>query len=204
MNNQYRGYDISSYQTEFRELLKTALSLAGNDTSRVFVVSIPDYSYTPSHTNIEGIREEIDAYNSINRKVALDAGVMYFDITPVSRLGLEIPSYVAGDALHPSGVQYKEWVKLILQEVEVQLASGIERIEEDSSLNCMLVKGKLHIDLPGAGGVLVLVNNEGRIIRKFSIPGQEVQFAVNDFTPGLYIINYVFDDKNFTRKVFIN
>src|SRR5687768_13114080 len=47
VNNQYQGKTPESYKPEFEELLKTAVELAGGDKMRVFVVSIPDYGFTP-------------------------------------------------------------------------------------------------------------------------------------------------------------
>src|SRR5688572_9071044 len=47
VNNQYQGKSVEAYKPEFDELLRTAISLAGGDRRRVFVVSIPDYGYTP-------------------------------------------------------------------------------------------------------------------------------------------------------------
>ena len=44
VNNQYQGLPFAQYQEEFVNLLKTSIALASDDTNRVFVVSIPDYS----------------------------------------------------------------------------------------------------------------------------------------------------------------
>ena len=47
VNNQYRGYSLDTYRKEFKELLNTAISFAGKNNKRVFVVSIPDWGVTP-------------------------------------------------------------------------------------------------------------------------------------------------------------
>jgi lysophospholipase L1-like esterase len=47
VNNFYQGKSAESYAPEFEELLLAAIALACGDKSRVFVVSIPDYGYTP-------------------------------------------------------------------------------------------------------------------------------------------------------------
>lgn len=117
VNNQYRGYPLEDYPAEFETLLKMAISFAGNQTSRVFVVSIPDYGYTPfGEGNQQKISEEIDAYNEINKRISLETGVQYFDITPISREGLQDPTLVAPDRLHPSGRQYERWVQKIMED----------------------------------------------------------------------------------------
>ena len=113
VNNQYQGKDIEIYQTEFRELLETAIGFAGEDSRRVLVVSIPDYGYTPfGQDDQPKISEELDRYNNINRDISSEYNVMYVNITDISRMF--DPSLVAPDRLHPSGVQYGKWVDRIL------------------------------------------------------------------------------------------
>jgi lysophospholipase L1-like esterase len=46
VNNQYRGQDIEAFKTDFIVLLKKSIQLAKNDSSNVFVLSIPDWSVT--------------------------------------------------------------------------------------------------------------------------------------------------------------
>lgn len=118
VNNQYQGKSAEEYATEFRELLMIAIHLAGGQKSNVFVVSIPDYGFTPfGLEKKEKISKDIDLFNSINKRIADELGIRYFDITPVSRRGLEDPALVASDGLHPSGKMYREWVELMVEEV---------------------------------------------------------------------------------------
>lgn len=118
VNNQYQGIPFSTYETQFEQLLNTAIQLAGGNANHVFVISIPDYGYTPfGASNQARISGEIDAYNVTGRRISLDYGVAFFDITQISREGLDRPELVAIDGLHPSGEQYREWVDLIFQSV---------------------------------------------------------------------------------------
>lgn len=114
VNNQYRSYPIDTYRVEFVELLEQAIAFADGDKSRVFVVSIPDYAYTAFGGGNATISAGIDAYNAINDSIAAAYGVTYFDITPISREGLDDPTLVAQDGLHPSGKQYSRWVSVML------------------------------------------------------------------------------------------
>lgn len=114
VNNQYQGASIETYKVEFRALLEKAIVLAGNDKSKVFVVSIPDYAYTPFGKGSATISQEIDEYNAINKEITDSFGVKYHDITPISREGLNDPTLVASDNLHPSGKQYTKWVEEII------------------------------------------------------------------------------------------
>lgn len=116
VNNQYQGRTVEQYEPEFKDLLLTAIQLAGGDKNRVFVVSIPDYGYTPYGKNKqEKISKELDQFNKANRAITESMGVRYFDITPISRKGLEDASLVANDGLHPSGKMYAQWVDLIIK-----------------------------------------------------------------------------------------
>ncbi len=115
VNNQYRGYDIKQQEKEFKELLEIAKAFAGGDSTRVFIVSIPDYGATPfgQSANPELIGKEIDEYNALNRSIASDYNIRYFDITPISREAKSDPDLVAKDGLHPSGKMYARWVQEI-------------------------------------------------------------------------------------------
>lgn len=121
VNNQYRGSAITTYRTEFRELLQQAIAFAKGDLTHVFVVSIPDWGATPfgreSGRGQDHIAAEIDAFNAVNKEETLKAGVVYIDITPGSRKANTDVTLVASDSLHPSGRMYKEWTADILPAV---------------------------------------------------------------------------------------
>lgn len=118
VNNQYQGLDISSYMPELNTIIKLALDIVDQDPSRVFLLSIPDYAFTPFGAGKSSISKEIDEYNAIKRKVAEEYKIAFIDITPISRTGLDVPSLVASDGLHPSGEQYGLWVEEILSNLE--------------------------------------------------------------------------------------
>lgn len=119
VNNQYRGMDINIYRKEFGELIDQSIFFAGNDTGRVIVLSIPDWGVTPfaSGRDREKIAREIDQYNAINKEITLSRGVVWADVTGISRLAVNDPALIASDGLHPSGKMYTEWVKLALPEI---------------------------------------------------------------------------------------
>lgn len=118
VNNQYRGRDTAEYRLQFRDLLQTAADLAGGNSSRVIVVSIPDYAYTPfgQGSSASKISQEIDQFNLINLQETRKTSAVYIDITPISRRGLAEPELVAADMLHPSGAMYRLWAELMLPE----------------------------------------------------------------------------------------
>ena len=116
VNNQYRGYDIEEYRSEFVFLLNKAIEYAGGDKNRVFVVSIPDWGVTPfaQGRDAEKVASEIDAFNQVNREEAQKAGMAYVDVTPISREAVNDTDLITSDGLHPSGKMYAEWAKLAL------------------------------------------------------------------------------------------
>lgn len=116
VNNQYQGKPADQYAMEFEDLLKTAIQLAKGKSNNVFVVSIPDYGFTPfGLAKKETISKQIDEFNAINKKISKKYKVAYYNITDISRKGLEEPSLVAPDELHPSGKMYTLWTERILE-----------------------------------------------------------------------------------------
>ncbi|MFN5557420.1 MAG: GDSL-type esterase/lipase family protein [Chryseotalea sp.] len=116
VNNQYQGRTAQSYKPELEELLSLALTLVNGDKTKLFVLSIPDYGYTPfGQNNQTSISLGIDAFNAVKKEVCEENGILFIDITDISRLGLTQPDLVAGDRLHPSGKMYALWVERVLK-----------------------------------------------------------------------------------------
>ncbi len=121
VNNQYQGGNPEIYRIEFEQLLNIALTRAGGRRERVFVVSIPDYAYTPFGQGNATISQQIDQFNTINQSITLQYGIAYVNITDISRQGLQTPGLVASDGLHPSASQYTAWVSKLLPYVKTAL-----------------------------------------------------------------------------------
>jgi lysophospholipase L1-like esterase len=123
VNNQFRGYPVQEYESGFRALLLQAIGFAGGEKSRVIVLSIPDYGVTPQGMTLDEARiaAEIDAYNAYARATCELEGILFFDITPISREAAQDPELIAPDRLHPSGKMYARWVDLIVPAVRAIL-----------------------------------------------------------------------------------
>jgi lysophospholipase L1-like esterase len=120
VNNQYRGRSEEEYHQQFRALLQRAITYAGNDATRVIVLSIPDWSVTPfasalgaEQNSLERIAAQIDRFNAINQAEAERSGAYYIYVTSVSREAGADRSLLAADGLHPSGKMYARWVNLV-------------------------------------------------------------------------------------------
>ncbi|MCP4521308.1 MAG: SGNH/GDSL hydrolase family protein [Cytophagales bacterium] len=138
VNNLYQGRSLDVYKVEFEELLKTALSYADNDTNRVFVISIPDYAYTPFGGGSESVSIGIDTFNAVNLEITESYNVPYVDITPISREGFNDTELVATDGLHPSAKQYSLWVSEILKQTNISELTNIISPTIITDHNCMI------------------------------------------------------------------
>ena len=200
VNDQYQGYDKNWYEPRFEELLNMAIDLAGGNKKAVFVLSIPDYAYTPfgQESNEESISKEINVFNNINRSITESYGITYINITRISRKGLTNPSLVATDGLHPSGEMYSEWVSLILEKI------SIENITSHS--NALPYKFELKvfpnpvfdsIDFILSGELtgeinFFIYNTSGQLINTIKSTGQPViRYNTSAIEPGIYFYNLI-------------
>jgi lysophospholipase L1-like esterase len=128
VNNQYRGRDSSEYGQQFDSLLQKAVHLA-DAASKVFVLSIPDWGYSPfaSTRDRELISTEIDAFNRVAREIAASRHTTFIDITTHSRTQGAAPESFVADGLHPSASTYRFWAE--------QLAAAVITILPTRQLN---------------------------------------------------------------------
>lgn len=119
-NNQYQSQAFSKFEEDYTALLKFALSKTEGDSSRLVLISIPDYTYTPfGQDNGDPARTstEIDKYNAYIEQQAAMLRLPFVNITDISREGLDKPELVASDELHPSEQMYARWVERLLDYV---------------------------------------------------------------------------------------
>lgn len=125
VNNQYRGRTVDSYKTDFEKLLKQAIQLTNGKSTRVIVLSIPDWGATPfsGGRDPDKIASEIDEFNNVNRAIADDHSVFYIDITPFTREATHNSDLLASDGLHPSGTDYTRWADKIVKVIKTELSA---------------------------------------------------------------------------------
>lgn len=124
VNNQYDGLPIGDFENEFEQLLIRAIKLAGGTPEKVFIVSIPDYAFTPKGAGDPEITHAVLRFNSQARILAGRHGIPFLDILPISQEGLADPELVATDGLHPSGKQYRRWVEEVIGEAVREQLGG--------------------------------------------------------------------------------
>jgi len=117
VNNEYQNLAFNTYKIEFPILVNKAIALAHADSTKVTVLSIPDYAFTPfgqSKINNSEISKRLERYNTYAEAVCKSKNVRFVNITDITQLGLQNPNLVANDGLHPSTEAYTEFVKRLL------------------------------------------------------------------------------------------
>ncbi len=113
VNNQYRGRALDEYAVQFNALLARAIALAGGSASRVLVLSFPDWGVTPfgaaSGRDLAQVGAQTDAFNADAAAACTAHGVVFVDITDISRERGGDPAMIADDGLHPSAAMYALW-----------------------------------------------------------------------------------------------
>lgn len=117
VNDQYLKKDTTGYREHFTNLLLKAIAYANNNSKHVFVLSIPDYSITPFGKEKKASAKQIDQFNIINKEVTLSFGVVYTDVTGISRYDEIDTAMLASDDMHPSGKQYEQWARALSNKI---------------------------------------------------------------------------------------
>ena len=95
-------------------MVKQAIALADGDTSRVLIISIPDWGASPAGAGTRNeIAQQIDNFNIAQRQLALAEGLQFIDITSLRRKGLNDSSLIASDGLHFSAKMHQQWLQIL-------------------------------------------------------------------------------------------
>jgi hypothetical protein len=108
------SYTIGQSVCTTCRLVAKAITCAKGDKTNVIVVSIPDYAYTPFGQGAANISTGIDQYNAFAQNYCAENGIVFINITDITRLGLSQPELVASDGLHPSELAYSKFVERIV------------------------------------------------------------------------------------------
>jgi acyl-CoA thioesterase-1 len=118
VNNQYQGLPLADFEKDFRSLIDTALKYTGNDKNHIFIVSIPNYGYTPfGAEKKEEITADLAKFNGLSKSICDELGIAFYNVTDISLEAETNAEYRASDNLHPSGTQYAAWISSFLEEV---------------------------------------------------------------------------------------
>ena len=147
VNNFYQGKPVSDYVPDLKVIIDKAIVLAKNDTDAVFLVSIPDYAFTPFGGSSSAVSVGIDLYNHLMDSVAGTYGINYFYITNITRQGLADPSLVAADNLHPSGKAYTFFVDSILNSIVEEQTNKVVEVKNSLDFNLNIFEEGIEVNL---------------------------------------------------------
>lgn len=188
VNNQFQGGTTQTYAAQFEALLQTAIALAGNSKENVFVLSIPDYAYTPFGAGNTNISAQIDLFNAVNKQITQNYGVPYIDITPISKYGLSRPELVAPDGLHPSGIMYGFWVEEILKNIKKELALN-EQLAENNLVDFSIMQRDITVKSIDRDAEMFVYAANGAVLKQLKLRSNEqLSISLSGLPKGLYII----------------
>ena len=122
VNNQYQNKSIEKYEKDLVKMFEKAIAHSKTGSKGVFAVNIPDYGLAPMFQFRDNkVAQEIDAFNSVFKKIASRFQIPVYDINKVSKRAKDDASQFALDGLHPSEKQYTYWVQEILPKVVLML-----------------------------------------------------------------------------------
>jgi len=208
VNDQYQGIPIASYEPDLRILIDLALSVVNHDTSRVFILSIPDYAYTPFGGGNASISKEIDDYNQIKSRVAAEYRIAFIDITPISREGLNNTSLVAPDGLHPSEIQYRRWVEAIMPRLRMNQTLSVDGLqgwtETDVRIYPNPAGSTLHLDAPENISRISIYSATGNLVSDLMTVTRPVKIDLSNVEPGMLTLWIHFEsDEKICRRILL-
>lgn len=111
VNDWVQGVDEETFRKRFAFLTDRMLEVVGKK-NRLLVVTIPDFSVTPTggrYARGRNISEGLTQFNRILTEEATKRGVGVVDVFEVSKGMRDDRSLVAADGLHPSAKEYAIW-----------------------------------------------------------------------------------------------
>lgn len=171
VNNFFQGKPVGLYRNELKTLINTALDLCNNDTNALFLVTIPDYGYTPfGQSSQASVSADTDLYNAIKDSIAATYNIPVFNITPISRRGINEPNLVAIDNLHPSAEQYTLWVEQIL--ANWTTTNNRQLLKFTASMQASYV-GNVFNFQANEGGELSIFDTTGKLLQTLQVKSNE-------------------------------
>ena len=119
VNDQNKGINTETFRSNLDHVITNSITLAKGCSSRVFVISIPDWSVTPFAANMNKaqIAAAVQLFNTISQAEAGKFKVNYIDITALSEFMAADPTLVSSDGLHPSAEMYELWVNQFYRKI---------------------------------------------------------------------------------------
>ena len=126
VNDWVQGIDARTFQRRL-DVLLDAMQKVLPDTNRLFLVTIPDFSVTPTGAMFSGgrnIAAGLAEFNSIIKAVGIARGLQVVDVFALSQKMKDDPSLIARDGLHPSAKEYAQWEAMIFPVAQKLVRAG--------------------------------------------------------------------------------
>jgi len=123
VNDWVQGVDSARFKKNF-VLILDRVQKTLPDKQKLIVLTIPDFSVTPSgklYGNGRNISKGLEEFNAIITREAAKRKLKVVDLYPVSKGMANDRTLVADDELHPSAKEYALWEKIILPAAEEML-----------------------------------------------------------------------------------
>jgi acyl-CoA thioesterase I len=127
VNDWVQGVDAKTFQRRLDQLLN-AVQQVIPDTNRVFLVTIPDFSVTPTGKIYIGDRDAVKGlteFNDIIKQEAVERRLQVVDLFALSEGMKNNPGLTAADGLHPSAREYALWEEMIFPVAKALLSSTV-------------------------------------------------------------------------------
>jgi acyl-CoA thioesterase I len=124
VNDWVQGVDAKTFHQRLATLLDEMQKILPG-TNRIFLVTIPDFSVTPTGAMYSGGRDisiGIAGFNNIIKQEAAARGLKVVDIFELSRKMAGDATLIAPDGLHPSAKEYALWEEMIFPVAKKLLA----------------------------------------------------------------------------------
>lgn len=115
VNDWVQGVDVNTFQQRLVIILDR-MQAKLPDQSKLLLVTIPDFSSTPTgrqYSNGRDITKGITEFNDIIKEEAVKRNLQVVDIFPLTQEMSNNPDLIAPDGLHPSAKEYALWENLI-------------------------------------------------------------------------------------------
>ena len=115
VNDWVQGVDAPTFQKHLEFILDELFKILPN-RQRILIVTIPDFSVTPTGRQFSqgrDISKGINGFNKIIFQEAAARGLKTVDLYPLSQMMGQDLSLISSDGLHPSAKGYAQWAVLI-------------------------------------------------------------------------------------------
>ena len=115
VNDWVQGVDAKTFQQRLVALLDAMQAVIPN-TNRLFLVTIPDFSVTPTGAMFargRDIAAGLTEFNNIIKQEGARRGLQVVDIFALSQKMRDDKTLIAPDGLHPSAKEYSFWEEMI-------------------------------------------------------------------------------------------